>query len=186
VIGHALASEPAGATLLEIVPSYAGRTPAGLVTARVLLRILIVQVLLGLSLVVTGVAEAATSCGSSGGHTVCVTVPGGTLTGPTQVTVTNSPNSGTVIGTWIPSGKPAINLILKTVPSPQTNDYSFVWPTQKYLDDPGVLRLQSGTTASTPVDISVTLSNGNATDFQHSPNDWASFLPGPWTQSQDP
>jgi hypothetical protein len=113
-------------------------------------------------------------------------VPGGTLTGPTQVTVTNSPNSGTVIGTWIPSGKPAINLILKTVPSPQTNDYSFVWPTQKYLDDPGVLRLQSGTTASTPVDISVTLSNGNATDFQHAPNDWASFLPGPWTQSQDP
>jgi hypothetical protein len=68
----------------------------------------------------------------------------------------------------------------------QTGDYSFVWPTRKYLDGSGVLRVQHGSTGSSAVDVPVTLSNGNISDFQHSPNDWASFLPGPWTQSRDP
>jgi hypothetical protein len=133
-----------------------------------------------------GVAQASTTCGVSGGHTLCVTVPDAPLTGPAAITVTNTPNNGTVIATWIPSGKPAIDLLTKSVPSPQTNDYSFVWPTQKYLDATGVLRLQSGSTGSSQVNVPATLSNGNATDFQHSPNDWANFLPAPWTQPTDP
>lgn len=134
----------------------------------------------------SGVAQASTTCGVSGGHTLCVTVPDAPLTGPAAITVTNSANNGTVIATWIPSGKPAINLLTKSDPSAQTNDYSFVWPTQKYLDATGVLRLQSGSTGSSQVNVPVTLSNGNATDFQHSPNDWANFLPAPWTQPTDP
>ncbi len=128
-------------------------------------------------------AVAVTGCGNSNGHTICVTVPSGALTGAVQVTVTNDPNDGTVIATWIPSGKPGIFLIQKTAPSP---DYSFVWPTQKYLDASGVLRVQHGSTASEPVDVAVSLSNGNTTDFQRSPDDWATFLPGPWTGSRDP
>jgi hypothetical protein len=146
----------------------------------------IAALLVSMMTIGSGVAQASTTCGVSGGHTLCVTVPNAPLTGPAAITVTNSANNGTVIATWIPSGKPAINLSTKSDPSAQTNDYSFVWPTQKYLDATGVLRLQSGSTGSSQVNVPVTLSNGNSTDFQHSPNDWATFLPAPWTQPTDP
>ncbi len=139
------------------------------------------------SFMVGGVAQASPTCGSSGGHTICVTVPSSTLTGATTVTITNNANNGTVIARWIPQGKAAISLITEFGPSPSTNDYTFVWPTQKYLDAQGVLRVQAGSTSSAAIDVPVTLSNGNASDFQHSPNDWASFLPDPsWTASRDP
>jgi len=152
-----------------------------------IVRFFVIEALLASMMTIgSGVAQASTTCGVSNGHTLCVTVPDTPLTGPAAITVTNSANNGTVIATWIPSGKPAINLLTKSVPSPQTNDYSFVWPTQKYLDASGVLRLQHGSTGSSQVNVSVTLSNGNATDFQHSPNDWANFLPAPWTQPTDP
>ena len=118
---------------------------------------------------------------------LCVTVSNGPLAGAVPITVTSSPNNGVVIATWIPAGKPDINLITEFTPSPGTNDYSFVWPTQKYLDASGVLRLQSGSIGSSPVEVSVSLSNGNATDFQHSPGDWEQYLPNPsWTASRDP
>ena len=152
-----------------------------------IVRFFVIEALLASMMTIgSGVAQASTTCGVSNGHTLCVTVPDTPLTGPAAITVTNSANNGTVIATWIPSGKPAINLLTKSVPSPQTNDYSFVWPTQKYLDASGVLRLQHGSTGSSQVNVSVTLSNGNATDFQHSPSDWANFLPAPWTQPTDP
>jgi hypothetical protein len=159
------------------------RKPA---TVRLLPRILIIVVVPASLLVAPGVAEAATTCGTSSGHTLCVTLPDNPLSGPTPITVTNSPNSGTVIASWIASGKPGVSLIQDFAPSPQTNDYSFVWPTQKYLDASGVLRLQASSTGSTPIDVPVTLSNGNVSDFQHSPSDWANYLPGPWTLSSDP
>ena len=151
-------------------------------------RILVVQAVLASTLSLgSGVAQASTTCGVSDGHTLCVTVPNGPLTGPTAITVTNTPNSGNVIATWVPSGGSGINLLTKDVKSPATNDYSFVWPTQKYLDASGVLRLQQGSTGSSPVNVSgVTLSNGNTTDFQHSSSDWEAFLPGSWTQAADP
>jgi hypothetical protein len=137
-------------------------------------------------LVVPEAAEAASACGNSGGHTLCVTAPAATLVGSTTITVTNTPNSGTVIATWVPSGKPATNLITRGQPSPQTGDYSFVWPTQKYLDGSGVLRIQFGSTSAASVQVSVTLQNGNTGDFQHSPADWANYLPGAWMASNDP
>lgn len=131
-------------------------------------------------------AQAASNCGTSNGHTLCVMAPAASLQGDTTVTVTNSPNSGLVIATWLPSGGPVTQLIQTFAPSPSTNDYSFVWPTEKYLDVAGTLRLQAGSTGATPVDIAVTLSNGNATDIQHNLNDWTNYLPGAWTGPNDP
>ena len=126
-------------------------------------------------------------CGPSGGSTVCVTVPSGTLTGQVPIKVTNSANSGRVYVTWAPSGGSPTALITKRGPSPSTNDYSFVWPTEKYLDATGVLQVRAGSPGDAPVSVTVTLSNGNATNFQHSPNDWESFLPNPnWSASRDP
>ena len=149
-----------------------------------LLKFVVVASLVSSILVVTEAAEAASACGSSGGHTLCLTAPDASLVGSATITVTNTPNSGTVIATWVPSGKSAINLITRAQPSPQTGDYSFVWPTQKYLDGSGVLRIQFGSTSA--AQVSVTLQNGNTGDFQHSPADWASYLPGAWTASNDP
>ena len=130
--------------------------------------------------------EAHAACGASNGHTLCVTVPAATLQGEKTVSVTNSPNSGVVIATWLPSGGPVTQLIQTSGPSPSTNDYSFVWPTEKYLDAVGTLRLQAGSTGAAAVNIAVTLINGNATDFQHNPNDWTNHLPGAWTDPNDP
>jgi hypothetical protein len=132
-------------------------------------------------------AQAATNCGTSSGHTICVTVANTTLTGEQTITVTDSPNNGVVFATWVPSGGAAVRLIQMYAPSPSTSDYSFVWPTQKYLNGSGTLSLQQGSISSAAVMISVTLSNtGNATDFQHNPPDWMSYLPAPWTGANDP
>jgi hypothetical protein len=132
-------------------------------------------------------AQAATNCGTSSGHTICVTVANTTLTGEQTVTVTDSPNNGVVFATWVPSSGPAVRLIQMYAPSPSTTDYSFVWPTQKYVNGSGTLSLQQGSISSAAVMIAVTLSNtGNATDFQHNPNDWTSYLPAPWNGANDP
>ena len=56
-------------------------------------------------------------------------------------------------------------------------DYSFLWPTQKYLDATGTLNVYFGGTSNTPVSVSVSLVNGNQTQIQKSPNDWTDFLP---------
>ncbi|HVD68360.1 MAG TPA: hypothetical protein VNF25_06675, partial [Actinomycetota bacterium] len=150
------------------------------------MRLGIVPLALIATVLVPVVASADNNCGPSNGHTLCVTAPGSPLSGDTNVTVTNSPNTGVVIATWLPSGGTSTQLIESFTPSPATNDYSFVWPTQKYLDASGTLRLQAVSTAATPVDLAVTLGNGNTTDFQHTPNDWASYLPGAWTDPNDP
>lgn len=153
---------------------------------RTCLRFGVVMSLLVASLAVGRSADAGTRCGTSNAHTVCITVPSGPLTGATFIRVTNAPNKGTVVYSWIPAGASSpINLMTKFKPSPETGDYSFVWPSQKYLDASGILRVQQGS-ASTPVEASVTLSNGNVTDFQHTPNDWATYLPGRWSASTDP
>jgi hypothetical protein len=149
-------------------------------------RLGIVPLALMATVLVPVVARADSNCGASNGQTLCVTVTGSPLSGDTNVTVTNSPNTGVVIATWLPAGGTSTQLIESFAPSPATNDYSFVWPTQKYLDASGTLRLQAGSTAATPVDLAVTLGNGNTTDVQHTPNDWASYLPGAWTDPNDP
>jgi hypothetical protein len=71
-------------------------------------------------------------------------------------------------------------------PSPATNDYSFVWPTKKYRDATGHLEVRFSGSTNVPVQVPVTLANGNLTDFEHAPGDWASFLPGGWTGASDP
>jgi hypothetical protein len=126
-------------------------------------------------------------CGTSGGHTLCVTFPSSVLTGEQLVTVTNSPNNGKVIFTWVPTGQKKALLQTSFVSNPiRPQNYSFVWPTQKYLDAAGILRVQLGSTSAQAVEAPVTLSNGNTSDFQHTANDWQSFLPAPWTGSSDP
>ena len=140
-------------------------------------------------LLIGGTAAGAGTpvCGSSGGHTLCVTFPSDPLSGEAPITVTNSPNNGIVIFTWIPTGKKAILLQTSFVSNPtKPQNYSFVWPTQKYLDATGVLRMQFGAKTAAAVDVPISLSNGNTTDFQHEPSDWQSFLPGAWTGSSDP
>ena len=130
-------------------------------------------------------ALAAQTCGVSSGHTVCVTVSETTLTGHVLVTITNSPNIGPVFSTWAPSG-PSVYLMEQSAPSPGTGDYSFTWPTEKYLDATGSLEIRAELKTATPVVASgLTLSNGNTIDIQHTPNDWQSYLPGPWTQPTD-
>lgn len=131
-------------------------------------------------------ALAATTCGVSNSHTICVTVPDTPLTGPQTIQVTNTKNSGTMFIYWVPDGKSQAYLMETYAKDPVTNDYSFTWPTQKYLDGSGVLRFRSGSATATPVDVPVTISNGNATDYQHSPNDWQTYLPGAWNQPTDP
>ena len=179
-----------GDTVHAGIPSVAGPRSGNVITSssKRVLRWSLVLIPLTAALVAPVPAESAviSNCGSSGSHTVCVTVPDGPLTGEAGITITNSPNKGTVFSTWIPSGAAAKTLIEAFGPYPSTNNYSFVWPTQKYLDATGVLRVQYGSTSATPVDVSVTLGNGNTSDFQHSPNDWASYLPGPYTSAHDP
>ena len=142
-------------------------------------------------MLVTGQGPAQASvgpvCGTSGGHTLCITVPSDTLTAEQTVTVTNSPNNGKVIFNWIPTGEKKILLQTSFVSNPtRPQNYTFQWPTQKYLDASGVLRAQFGTMSNEAVEVPVTLANGNTTDFQHTPNDWQTYLPGPWTGSSDP
>jgi hypothetical protein len=132
-----------------------------------------------------GASSASTmTCGVSGGHTICVTLPDGPLTGHTTVGVTKSPQGGGVIFHWIPTGGTMDRLIYMFGPNPQRN-YSFTWPTHKYLDGTGILRVQYRLTGA-PFDIPVELANGNTTDFQHEPSDWESFLPTQWTEATDP
>ena len=126
-------------------------------------------------------------CGPSGSHTLCLTAPSDVLTGEQTITVTNSPNAGKVIFTWLPAGKrTATYLQTSFVSNPsRPQNYTFVWPTDKYPDGAGLLRAQYASTANEIVQISVTLSNGNAAgQFRHNATDWAP--PAPWAGTVDP
>jgi hypothetical protein len=66
---------------------------------------------------VPSVAQAAQSCGTSSGHTLCVTVSATTLTGHVMVTITNNPNNGEVFVNWAPGG-PSVFLMERDAASP--------------------------------------------------------------------
>ena len=147
-------------------------------------RVLVASVFASAGLLVETPAEAATTvCGPSGSHTVCITLPAGALSGEVTVGISNAPNGGKMQVTWVTS-RGTVRLLTRFQPSAQTQDYSFVWPTQKYLDASGTLKAKVGNGA--PVSVAATLSNGNATDFQHSVSDWQAFLPGLWIDANDP
>lgn len=135
-------------------------------------------------------AVAGDFCGTTGGHRICVsavdTDPSDAdldLVGTTALTVTNSPNAGKLYFTWLPNGRPSVAILLDYERAPLTQDYSFVWPTQKYLDATGVLRIQR-TPADAPVDIPITLANGNVKTTQLTPADWQK--PPAYTGAGDP
>ena len=94
-------------------------------------RLGIIPLALLATVVVPVVASADSNCGPSNGQTVCVTVPSSPLSGDTNIVVTNAPNTGVVIATWLPAGGTSTQLIESFAPSPATTDYSFIWPTQK-------------------------------------------------------
>jgi hypothetical protein len=150
-------------------------------------RLLILGVLLLTSVFPKTVAHGTDpTCGVSDGHTLCLSVPAGALSGKVTITIAIDPNDGLVIARWLPRRGTSTHLITRFTSSPETNDYSFVWPTQKYLDASGTLRVQHGSILSAAVDAAITLSNGNTTDFRHSRNDWRAYLPGGWTATTDP
>src|SRR5439155_25788047 len=101
-------------------------SPSGLLRT---MRLGIVPLALVATIVVPVVASADSNCGTSNGQTLCVTVAGSPLSGDTDVSVTNSPNAGVVIATWLPSGGPSTPLIVSFASSPATDDYSLVSPT---------------------------------------------------------
>jgi hypothetical protein len=129
-------------------------------------------------------AESSTAsvCASSNSHTLCISAQA-TLTGDQLVTVTNSPNNGQVIFTWLPTGGRSVYLLTAFAPSPQRNDYSFVWPTAKYPDGAGALQARAGSSSATPVSIRVTLSNGA---LALTPKNWSTWVPGRWWAASNP
>src|SRR5216110_2868300 len=78
-------------------------------------------------------------CGTSGTHTICITVPTTPLTGEATIGISNSPNGGEMLVVW-QTGAKTDNLITRFQSSGTTGDYSFIWPTQKYLDASGTIK----------------------------------------------
>jgi hypothetical protein len=127
--------------------------------------------------------EAASSCGTSGKHAICLTAPDTSLSGKVTISVTNTPNFGSVTFFWVRDGADPVFLMHDYAPSPQTGDYSFTWPTQKYADSSGLLQARYGPKTNSVVSIPVTLANGG---FLASPHDWRNYLPpGSWTEPSD-
>jgi hypothetical protein len=135
------------------------------------------------------VAAAVPVCGPSGSHTICVSLASTALSGPTLVSVSNSPNSGNLVYTWAPSGKSQVGLMQQGGPSALTGgaDYTFLWPTQKFLDASGLLKVRFGGSGNASVAVAISLVNGNLSQIQPSPGDWSDFLPPTsWGGGSDP
>jgi Calcineurin-like phosphoesterase len=154
---------------------------------------------------VTPAEAAQQACGTSGKDSICISVPSATLSGNVAVSAQdNTRQDGVIQVTWTPiSGNclPGVSgacvIILQTEASPWAGDYSFVWPTQKYLDGTGTLTARlSGASGGVSL-TGLTLSNGNnghILSANREPADWADFLPGgpsgppgpAWNGSSDP
>ncbi|MGH2596486.1 MAG: IPT/TIG domain-containing protein [Actinomycetota bacterium] len=139
-------------------------------------------------------AAGPQTCGTSGSVQICMSVPSSALNGFVQVTASASSGSASVQFSWAPTSGHCVpgfsgtcHLAMQFGQNPgTTNDYSFAWPTQKYLDGAGSLQAQVGS-GSVVALSGLSLTNGNATTIQRSPADWASFLPPPiWSGPTDP
>jgi hypothetical protein len=105
------------------------------------------------------------------------------LSGPALIQATNKPNVGSVTFFWTPTGGHRLALIKDFAPSPETQDYSFTWPTEKYADGLGLLQARYGPKTNSVVSIGVTLANGG---FKADPSDWRNYLPAAsWTEPSD-
>jgi hypothetical protein len=156
---------------------------------------------LTLALVVGGLSTPAfasdPSCGTAGGVTVCISVSSTTLTGYQLVTASANPAGGPVQFTWAASNNSCTpgfagpcHLADQFGQNPgTTTDYSFMWPSQKYLDGAGTLEAFVGGLLAVSIP-GLTLSNGNVGSIlsqNKSPNDWKSYLPPTsWSGSTDP
>ena len=136
-------------------------------------------------------AQAAQSCATGNQVTICA--PSATLSGYAQVTITATSGLDITI-TWVPSNNKCVPgfsgscmLTEQFGPNPGTStDYSFTWPTAKYLDGGGQLNAAVAGGGSVSLS-SLTLSNGNATTIAQTPGDWQNYLPPTsWSGSSDP
>ena len=136
-------------------------------------------------------AQAAQSCATGSQVTICA--PSATLSGYAQVTITATSGLDITI-TWVPSNNKCVPgfsgscmLTEQFGPNPGTStDYSFTWPTAKYLDGGGQLNAAVAGGGSVSLS-SLTLSNGNATTIAQTPGDWQNYLPPTsWSGSSDP
>jgi hypothetical protein len=146
-------------------------------------RLVVLALVLGALLVSVQPAESASNCGTSGGYTVCLTIPDGPLSGDIVVTATLSGGTRAVDNVqfdWGPS----------RVLSDFNPPYTFTWQTGKFLDGSHTLTARvltdPGNTVGSPVGVTATLSNGNATDVPRNPEDWASLFQPRFTPGVDP
>lgn len=110
-------------------------------------------------------ADAAVSCGTSAGGTLCLTVPDGTVAGDQVISAT-----------WSGPGSPTVEFYLDGdyLNFEYQKPYSFVWPTAKEIDGRHTITARvhpAGSTYGQYVSAKVTLRNGNATaaDIPRSP-----------------
>ena len=134
-------------------------------------------------------AAAVQSCGPSLDATICVIAASDTLVGPATITLTSTVKRSLEL-TWI-AGSTSRHLIelFASVPGSNPPAYSFVWPTQQYLDAAGTIQVRACQSndcvvMGAPVSLTLTLANGNLVDTQHTPADWAT--PQPWAGTTDP
>src|SRR4051794_30866936 len=103
-----------------------------MVYRRVSVGIALVVVASALDLSAPSAGANAAVCGTSGSHTVCITVPTTPLVGEATINITNAPNSGQMLVVW-QTATSTQDLVTRFRASGTTGDYSFIWPTQKYL-----------------------------------------------------
>jgi hypothetical protein len=139
-------------------------------------------------------AADPSTCGVSGGITICMSLSSTILSGIAHVEASASPAGGEVDFVWAPTSGACVlgfsgpcHVVAQFGENPgTTNDYSFDWPTQKFLDGSGSLQARAG--GGTAVSLTgLALSNGNISGIQLTPADWQTFLPSPtWSGSTDP
>ncbi len=121
---------------------------------------------------ITPASAQASVCGTSGTDQICVATPASQLSGDTWVQVTDSTSATQTLQVYwnpasgqqcLPNVTGSCYLITQFGANPgTTSDYSFMWPTQKYLDGGGTLQVRvKGATTSVKLP-GLQLSNGNA------------------------
>jgi Calcineurin-like phosphoesterase len=118
--------------------------------------------------------RAAEVCGTSATFTICLTVPDGILSGDVVVTSTVAGDVANLAELRYAWGATA------DTTTPLFSDFeapwSFVWPTDRYLDATRSLnvraRRRNSQTFGAPVTLTTTIDNGNDGSVSTSPADW--------------
>lgn len=131
--------------------------------------------------------RAAQVCGTSATFTICLQIPDGVLSGDVVITSTVVGNSADLVELRYAWGTTTATT------APLFSDFeapwSFVWPTDRYLDASQVLnvraRRRNSQTFGTPVALTTTIDNGNDVTVPTAPADWDQLFV-PRSTSGDP